>query len=107
MEHTRVFEEATEEDLEDYSTEDDHSSAQTKHLPKRVLAFTSKKLLSLLSKCSKGSVDGTFKSCNKMWRQQFVLMVKGRNGHWIPVIYAWLPDKSVVSYKVGDHLKLL
>ena len=72
----------------------------SKNLPKRILAFTSKKLLKLFSKCERGSVDGTFKSCCKMWKQQFVWMLK-LNSHWIPVVWGWLPDKSEVSYKVG------
>ena len=35
--------------------------------PKQVLAFSSKKLLHLFSKCERGSLDGTFKSCCKHW----------------------------------------
>ena len=36
----------------------------------------------------------------RMWKQQFVWMLK-YNTHWIPVVWGWLPDKSEVSYKVG------
>ena len=68
-------------------------------LPKRILAFSSKKLLNLFSQCERGSLDGTFKSCCKLWGQKFVWMLK-YNGHWIPVIWGWLPDKSEISYKV-------
>ena len=72
----------------------------SRNLPKRVLAYTSTKLLKLFSKCKRGSVDGTFKSACKMWAQQFIFMVK-YNKHWIPVVWGWLPDKSEVSYKVN------
>jgi hypothetical protein len=71
----------------------------TKCLPKRVLAYSSKKLLKMFSKCKKGSLDGTFKSCCKLWTQQFVFMLKS-NKHWIPVVWSWLPDKTEESYKV-------
>lgn len=65
--------------------------------------------MELFSKCKRGSVDGTFRSACKMWHQQFIWMVK-RNGHWIPVVWGWLPDKSLTSYKVFltmvvDYLK--
>ena len=28
------------------------------------------------------------------------------SGHWIPVVWGWLPDKAVLSYKVFLHLVL-
>ena len=77
----------------------------SKSLPKRVLAFSSQKLLNLFSKCKRGSVDGTFKSSCKLWKQQFIFMLKYKE-HWIPVVWGWLPDKSEESYKVFFHLLL-
>ena len=71
----------------------------SKHLPKRILAYTSTKLLKLFAKCTRGSLDGTFKSCCKMWTQQFVFMLKF-NKRWIPAVWGWLPDKTEISYKV-------
>ena len=47
-----------------------------KYLPKRILAFTTRRLLQLFAKSIRGSLDGTFKSCCKLWCQQFVWMVK-------------------------------
>ena len=70
-----------------------------KDLPKRVLAFTSVKLLQLLGSNLKSSVDGTFKSSCSLWTQQFIWMVKLK-GYWIPAVWGWLPDKTEVSYKV-------
>ena len=70
-----------------------------KNLPKRVLVYTSKKLLKLLSQNKKSSVDGTFKSSCKLWKQQFIWMVKFQ-GYWIPCAFGWLPDKSEESYKI-------
>ena len=48
-------------------------------------------------------MDGAFKSACKMWKQKFVWMIKVR-GYWIPVVWAWLPDKAEQSYKVFIHL---
>ena len=83
------------------SEETENESSETepeRDLPKRVLAFTSESLLSQLGRGLKTSVDGTFKSSCSLWRQMFVWMVKDR-GYWIPVVFAWLPDKSETSYK--------
>ena len=85
--------EDTEEIIEDELAE------EISHKPKRVIAYSSKRLLQLFAKCKRGSVDGTFKSICKMWGQLFVWMLK-RNSHWIPVVWGWLPDKSLISYKV-------
>ena len=60
--------------------------SSNKSLPKRVLAYSSRKLLNLFSNCDRGSLDGTFKSCCKLWKQQFVFMFKS-NGRWIPVVF--------------------
>ena len=38
---------------------------------KRVLAYTSMPLLVLLSECRRGSLDGTFKSCSKLWKPKY------------------------------------
>ena len=70
-----------------------------KDLPKRVLSFSSKKLLYQLSLDLKSSVDGTFKSSCVLWKQLFIWMVKKR-GYWTPVVWSWLPDKSETSYKI-------
>ena len=70
-----------------------------KNLPKRVLVYTCKKLLKLLSQNKKSSVDGTFKSSCKLWKQQFIWMVKSQ-GYWIPCAFGWLPDKSEESYQI-------
>ena len=91
---------AEEHDFE-YDKEDNiDKEDDINNLPKRVLAFTSIKLLKLFSKCSRGSLDGTFKSSCKLWKQQFVWMLKF-NKRWIPVVWGWLPDKEEASYKVS------
>ena len=96
-------EEVEEVDSDDIEPEEPPLSSQ--NLPKRVLAFTSKSLLQLFAKCNRGSLDGTFKSCTKLFKQQFIFMLKFRK-HWIPVVYGWLPDKSEVSYKVFLYMIL-
>ena len=97
-----AFEQAGTENVEEEDVEEENSSAS---LPKRVLAFTSKKLLTIFETNLSGrsSVDGTFKSIPVLWKQLFIWMVK-YSGFWIPVCWAWLPDKSEVSYKVLIHM---
>ena len=70
-----------------------------KDLPKRVLVYTSKKLLQRFSQHLKTSIDGTFKSSSKLWSQQFIWLTKSK-GFWVPSAFGWLPDKSEESYKV-------
>ena len=77
----------------------EYNDVSDKDLPKRVLAYSSEKLLKLFSKNLKSSVDGTFKSACTHYGQSFIWMLK-ICGHWIPVIHAWLPDKTEESYKV-------
>ena len=67
--------------------------------PKRVLVFTTVMLLGLLSMCRWGSVDGTFKSSTKHWKQLFVMLCNF-NGTWLPVAFGWLPDKNLLSYQL-------
>ena len=50
-------------------------------------------------------LDGTFKSSCRLWRQQYIFMLKYR-GHWIPCVWGWLPDKTDVSYKIFLYLIL-
>lgn len=67
--------------------------------PKRVMVFTTIMLLGLLSKCRWGSVDGTFKSSTKHWKQLFVMLCN-YEGTWLPIAFGWLPDKSFLSYQI-------
>ena len=63
-EETNVIIEEEDEEVVMESYNDDEPETPppaSKSLPKRVLAFSSKKLLNLFSKCSRGSVDGTLK----------------------------------------------
>ena len=71
----------------------------SKDLPKRVLIFNSEKLLKQLTKNKKTSVDGTFKSSCRLWKQMFVWMVK-QNGYWTSVVWGWLPDKKLAIFLI-------
>ena len=51
--------------------------------------------------CKLGSVDGIFKAITRFWQQLFILMVAPRGIH-LPVAFAWLPDKTAVSYYVSS-----
>ena len=71
----------TEKDMDANEMEENDDpvdSVQDWDLPKRVLAFSSKKLLALLAKGLKTSVDGTFKSSCSLWTQPFIWMVKSK-----------------------------
>ena len=72
-------------------------------LPPRVLVFTSLTLLGLLSVAKCGSVDGTFSSISKQWKQLFILLLD-YNSTWLPGCFAWLPDKQSISYHVAFYL---
>ena len=74
--------------------------------PKRILVFTTLALLGLLAVCKRGSVDGTFRSCTRHWRQIFIIMVEFK-GSFLPVAMAWLPDKTALSYYTCLALLLL
>ena len=77
-------EEVTVEDLgpeEDTEKTDNNenkkeTSKENKKLPKRVLAYSTEELLKLFELAERSSVDGTFKSICKLWKQQFILMLK-------------------------------
>ena len=88
-----------DDDTSDSSEENVEDDITDRDLPKRVLAFTTEKLMCQLSKNLKSSVDGTFKSSCSLWGQQFIWMVK-RKGYWTPVVWGWLPDKTDTSYKI-------
>ena len=101
--HNNIQEENEEANVTDenlnFSSEECPENEPVHDQPKRVLAFSSSKLLKLFAKNLKSSVDGTFKSACTHWKQNFTWMLK-ISGHWIPVVHGWLPDKSEASYKV-------
>ena len=68
--------EPDDEEQEEDESQPEESDSKEKDLPERVLAYSTVTLLQLFSKCQRGSLDGTFKSCCKMWGQQFVWMLK-------------------------------
>ena len=86
--------------------EEDTPEETERVLPKRVIVFTSPKLLKLVGENDgKTSVDGTFKAIPVLWKQMFVWMIRF-GGFWIPVAWGWLPDKSLQSYKVFFYMML-
>ena len=74
--------ELNDEEEEEKQSQPEEPESKEKDLPERVLAYSTVKLLQLFSKCQRGSLKGTFKSCCKMWGQQFVWMIK-YNGNYI------------------------
>ena len=90
-----------EEDGDDAYEEltESNINLETVKNPPRVLVFTTVLLLGLLAVCKYGSVDGTFKSMTKKWKQLFVFMVDYK-GTFLPVAFGWLPNKTTVSYHI-------
>ena len=86
---------------EEYLPEGDDSSmedeSEGRRKPKRIILYTTKRLLKLFAHGRKSSGDGTFKACPSLWKQVYILMIKFNN-QWIPVCYAMLPDKTKQSY---------
>ena len=70
--------------------------------PERVLVFTTERLLGLLALCKRGSVDGTFRSITRFWKQIFILMVEYEGLH-IPIAMGWLPGWSIWKLGWGQH----
>ena len=77
--------------------QEDLEEEEIPQTPKRVLIFTSLTLLSLLSLAKYGNIDGTFKSQSRQWKQLFVVLVDFC-GASIPILFAFLPDKTEMSY---------
>ena len=67
-----------EEDTEKTDTNENkkETSKENKKLPERVLAYSTEELLKLFELAERSSVDGTFKSICKLWKQQFIWMLK-------------------------------
>ena len=75
------------------------TDVNTSSKPKRVLVFTTLTLIGLLAMCRNGSVDGTFKSMTKMFKQLFIMMVN-YEGPFVPIAFGWLPNKHTESYHI-------
>ena len=99
----RINEELLSYDCQGEIEEDEEIEEEDQGDTKRVIVYTTKELLRLLGKCTRGSLDGTFKSSCKLWKQNFIMMAK-YSGIWIPVCWGWLPDKKERSYKMFLHL---
>ena len=82
--------------LVDYSISSSESDTTPINKPKRIIAYSTKKLLKIFRE-RKASGDGTFKVCPTLWKQLYIVMVKFSHS-WIPVVYALLPDKTKETY---------
>ena len=64
----------------------------------RVVVFACKESLKILSRAKGIGVDGTFSISPKLWTQVFIVTVEVTSEQWVPVAYAFLPDKNLDSY---------
>ena len=104
LEHCPVEEEGHFDEETDKIDAPEYPNLTGRDLPKRVVGFSSVKMLKLFGKHLKSSLDGTFKSSCFLWGQSFIWMVK-YYGHWVPAVHAWLPNKTEESYKVRFLVK--
>ena len=70
---------------------------QNEEDPKRILIFTTQRLLKKMGQCKKGSVDGTFRISPESWTQVFLLKLK-MGDKFLPIAFGLLPDKEEKSY---------
>jgi hypothetical protein len=65
---------------------------------KHIIIFSCHTNLKFLSTSSKIYVDGTFSHCTQFFKQVFT--VHGyKNGHYVPLMFALLTDKTAQSYE--------
>ena len=84
----------------------------------RILLFATNFTLRLLANATAISCDGTFRKCPKLWYQLFIVSGEISNGYWLPLAFAFLPNKKQETYlsfftqlknamsKVDDGLEL-
>ena len=65
----------------------------------RILFFSTDMSLKILSKAKTFTIDGTFKSCPLLWHQVVIFMAQVSESMFVPVGFAFLPNKSYNSYK--------
>jgi len=63
----------------------------------KIICFSTKSNLILLCSVDKIFVDGTFTYCAKYFLQLFTIHIF-KNGHYVPLVYFLLPDKSKDTY---------
>jgi hypothetical protein len=55
------------------SESEEESNSEPKNKPKRIIAYSTKKLLKIFNQ-RKASGDGTFKICPSLWTQLYIVM---------------------------------
>jgi hypothetical protein len=65
---------------------------------KHIIIFSCHTNLKFLSTCSRICVDGTFSYCTKFFKQLFTIHGY-KNGHYVPLVFALLTDKTVQTYE--------
>jgi hypothetical protein len=73
-----------------------------KDLEKHIIIFSCQKNLTFINEVDTIYMDRTFKYCPRLFLQLF--SIHGlKNGHYIPLIFCLLPDKSIETYKYTLH----
>ena len=65
----------------------------------RIILFATNFTLKVLARATAISCDGTFRMCPKLWFQLFIVSGEISDGIWIPLAFAFLPDKKKETYR--------
>ena len=65
---------------------------------RRIVLFTSRKSLELLSRSDCIAMDGTFKITPSPWKQVGIISAEISTECWIPIAFGLLPDKKRDTY---------
>ena len=65
---------------------------------KRILVLSTDEHLEVLARAEQVLGDGTFRITPNLWHQTFIISAQVQKDIFIPVVFAFLPDKSRTSY---------
>ena len=71
---------------------------------RRIVLFTSRKSLELLSRSDCIAMDGTFKITPSPWKQVGIISAEISTECWIPIAFGLLPDKKRDTYDTRTRL---
>ena len=60
----------------------------------RILLFSSKESMKIMKRSIAIGLDGTFAIAPSLWKQVFIINAEVISDVWVPVAFAFLPDKQ-------------
>ena len=61
----------------------------------RILLFSSKESMKIMKRSMAIGLDGTFAIAPSLWKQVFIINAEVISDVWVPVAFAFLPDKQL------------